>query len=144
MLGDALDRKAIHGGKAKTDKIDAHKIAVLFRGGILPQANVYPKRMRETRGLLRRRTFLVRRRAEALVHLSATNRQYNQPPVVGHYVRAAELKAAGLNWTEVLDSALHSSTNARARVFVAQGGGFRAISFNHRRRLVAIPTEDES
>ena len=58
--------KAIHGGKAKTDKIDAHKIAVLLRGGMLPQAYVYPKGMRETRDLLRRRTFLVRRRAEAL------------------------------------------------------------------------------
>ena len=25
--------KAIHGGKAKNDRIDAHKIAVLLRGG---------------------------------------------------------------------------------------------------------------
>ena len=33
--------KAVHGGKAKTDKIDAHKIAVLLRGGMLPQAYVY-------------------------------------------------------------------------------------------------------
>jgi hypothetical protein len=28
--------KAIHGGKAQTEKIDAHKIAVLLRGGMLP------------------------------------------------------------------------------------------------------------
>ena len=28
--------KAIHGGKAKNDKIDAHKIAVLLRGGMIP------------------------------------------------------------------------------------------------------------
>src|SRR5262245_45843654 len=69
VLGHALYMKAIHGGKAKTDKIDAHKIAVLLRGGMLPQAYVYPKGMRQTRDLLRRRTFLVRRRAEALVHL---------------------------------------------------------------------------
>jgi hypothetical protein len=61
-----------------------------------------------------------------------------------HYVRAAELKAAGLDWTEVLASALHSGTNARARVFVAQGGGCRATFFNRRRRLVAIPTKDQS
>jgi hypothetical protein len=80
VLGHALYMKAIHGGKAKTDKIDAHKIAVLLRGGMLPQAYVYPKGMRETRDLLRRRTFLVRRRAEALVHLSNTNSQYNLPP----------------------------------------------------------------
>jgi hypothetical protein len=44
--------KAIHGGKAKTDKIDAHKIALLLRGDMLPQAYVYPKSMRETRGRL--------------------------------------------------------------------------------------------
>src|SRR6266487_1665549 len=80
VLGHALYRKAIHGGKAKTDKIDAHKIAVLLRGGMLPQAYVYPRGMRETRDLLRRRTFLVRRRAEALVHLVNTNSQYNLPP----------------------------------------------------------------
>ncbi len=49
VLGHALYMKAIHGGKAKTDKIDAHQIAVLLRGGMLPQAYVYPKGMRETR-----------------------------------------------------------------------------------------------
>jgi transposase len=81
VLGHALYMKAIHGGKAKTDKIDAKKIAVLFRGGMLPQAYVYPKGMRETRDLLRRRTFLVRKRAEALVHLQNTNSQYNHPPL---------------------------------------------------------------
>jgi transposase len=81
VLGHALYMKAIHGGKAKTDKIDARKIAVLLRGGMLPQAYVYPKGMRETRDLLRRRTFLVRKRAEALVHLQNTNSQYNLPPL---------------------------------------------------------------
>jgi hypothetical protein len=29
---------AIHGGKAKHDTIDAHKIAARLRGGMLPQA----------------------------------------------------------------------------------------------------------
>src|SRR5215813_13686533 len=89
VLGHALYMKAIHGGKAKTDKIDAHKIAVLLRGGMLPQAYVYPKGMRETRDLLRRRTFLVRRRAEALVHLANTNSQYNQPPFAKKLAYAA-------------------------------------------------------
>src|SRR3990172_2561218 len=36
VLGHALYMKAIHGGKAKNDRIDAHKIAVLLRGGMLP------------------------------------------------------------------------------------------------------------
>lgn len=64
VLGQALYRKALHGGKAKNDKIDAHKIAVLLRGGMLPQAYVYPAAMRATRDLLRRRCHVVRKRAE--------------------------------------------------------------------------------
>jgi hypothetical protein len=55
VLGHALYLKAIHGGKATHDKIDAQKIAVLRRGGMLPQAYVYPAEMRATRDLLRRR-----------------------------------------------------------------------------------------
>ena len=37
ILGHALYMKAIHGGKAKNDKIDAHKIAALLRGGMIPE-----------------------------------------------------------------------------------------------------------
>jgi transposase len=81
VLGHALYMKAIHGGKAKNDRIDAEKIARLLRGGTLPQAYVYPKAMRATRDLLRRRTFLVRRRAELLAHLVNTNSQHNRPPL---------------------------------------------------------------
>src|SRR5262245_42199347 len=89
VLGHALYRKAIHGGKAETDKIDAKKIAVLLRGGRLPQAYVYPKGMRATRDLPRRRTYLVRRRAEALAHLVDTNSRYNHPPLVKKLCYAA-------------------------------------------------------
>jgi transposase len=73
--------KAIHGGKTKNDKIDAHKIAVLLRGGMLPQAYVYPAEMRATRDLLRRRLYLMRKRAELLTHVQNTNRQYNLPEI---------------------------------------------------------------
>jgi hypothetical protein len=55
VLGHALYLKAIHGGKAKHDTLDAQNIAVLLRGGMLPQAYVYPAEMRATRDLLRRR-----------------------------------------------------------------------------------------
>jgi transposase len=79
VLGHALYMKAIHGGKAKNDKIDAHKIAVLLRGGMLPQAYVYPPAMRATRDLLRRRCHLMRKRAELLAHIQNTNSQYNLP-----------------------------------------------------------------
>jgi hypothetical protein len=55
VLGHALYLKAMHSGKAKNDKIHAHKIAVLVRGGMRPMAYVYPPVMRATRDLLRRR-----------------------------------------------------------------------------------------
>ena len=79
VLGHALYMKAIYGGKAKNDKIDAQKIAVLLRGGMLPQAYVYPAAMRATRDLLRRRLHLTRKRAELLTHVQQTNWQYNLP-----------------------------------------------------------------
>src|SRR5438094_7183053 len=75
VLGHALYMKAIHGGKAKNDKIDAQKIAVLLRGGVIPQAYVYPQDMRSTRDLLRRRIHLMRKRAELLTHVQQTNSQ---------------------------------------------------------------------
>ena len=80
-LGHALYMKAMHGGKAKTDRIDAHKIAVLLRGGMLPQAYADPAAMRATRDLLRRRMPLMRKRAEVLAHVQNTNSQYNLPEI---------------------------------------------------------------
>jgi transposase len=81
VLGHALYMEATHGGKAKNDRIDAHKIAVLLRGGMLPQAYVYPAEMRATRDLLRRRMHLTRKRAELLAHIHNTNSQYNLPEI---------------------------------------------------------------
>jgi transposase len=80
VLGHALYMKAIHGGKAKNDKIDAHKIAVLLRGGMLPMAYVYPRAMRATRDLLRRRCHFMRKRAELITHIQNTATQYLLPP----------------------------------------------------------------
>jgi transposase len=79
VLGHALAMGAIHGGKAKNDRIDSHKIAVLLRGGMLPQAYVYPAAMRATRDLLRRRLHLVRKRGQLLTHIQNTRAQYNLP-----------------------------------------------------------------
>ncbi len=79
VLGHALYMKAIHGAKAKNDKVDAFKIASLLRGGNLPQAYVYPPEMRATRDLLRRRLHLVRRRGNLLAHVQNTHHQYNLP-----------------------------------------------------------------
>ncbi len=79
VLGHALYMKAIHGGKSKNDKIDSYKIAALLRGGNLPQAYVYPREMRATRDVLRRRLFFVRHRAGLLAHIQMTITQYNLP-----------------------------------------------------------------
>jgi transposase len=79
VLGHALAMKAIHGGKAKNDKLDSFKIATLLRGGLLPQAYVYPAAMRSTRDLLRRRLHLVRKRGQLLAHIQNTRAQYQLP-----------------------------------------------------------------
>ena len=73
--------KAIHGGKAKHDTIDAHKMAVWLRGGMLPQAYVYPADMRATRDRLRRRMDFTRKRAELLAHSQNTTSQDNLPEI---------------------------------------------------------------
>jgi hypothetical protein len=66
VLGHALYMRAIHGAKAKNDRIDSHKTAGLLRGGLLPQAYVYPAEMRATRDLMRRRLHFVRQRGQLL------------------------------------------------------------------------------
>jgi transposase len=73
--------KAIHGGKAKHDTIDSQQMAALLRGGMLPQAYVYPAAMRATRDRLRRRMHLARKRAELLAHVQNTNSQSNLPAI---------------------------------------------------------------
>ncbi|MGX5172441.1 IS110 family transposase [Aliikangiella sp. IMCC44653] len=80
ILGHALYMKAIHGGKAKNDRIDSFKIANLIRGGNFPLAYVYPKEKRATRDLLRRRMKIVRHGAHLKAHVVNTTSQYNLPP----------------------------------------------------------------
>lgn len=80
ILGHALYMKAIHGGKAKNDRIDSFKIANLIRGGNFPLAYVYPKEMRATRDLLRRRMKIVQHGADLKAHVANTTSQYNLPP----------------------------------------------------------------
>src|SRR4051794_22569521 len=81
----------------------------------------------------------------------AANLHRVREPSLRHYVRAKELKAAGMDWTDVLAaedenrrarlvaellaSASYGSTAERVKAFVEQGGGCRATFFNHRRRL---------
>lgn len=72
-------------------------------------------------------------------------------PSLRHYVRARELKAAGMDWTvvladendnsrarlaaEVLASTAYATTAERVDAFTEKGGGCRATFFNYKRRL---------
>lgn len=77
IVGHALYMKAIHGGKAKSDRIDSYKIAKLLRGGNFPLAYRYPQQLRATRDLLRRRHHLMRYTSQLKAHVSNSKAQYN-------------------------------------------------------------------
>jgi hypothetical protein len=81
VLGHALSMTALQGGKATNDRVDAQKMAVLLRGGMLPQAYGYPAAMRATRDRLRRRIHFMRTRAEFLTPGQQTNSQYHLPAI---------------------------------------------------------------
>jgi transposase len=83
VLGHALDMRAIHGGNAKNDRLASHTIAARLRGGLIPQAYVYPRRMRATRDLLRRSNHLMHTRAELSAHSQNTASQSNLGDPVG-------------------------------------------------------------
>ena len=87
VLGHALYMKAIHGGKAKNDKVDSRKIAALLRGGMIPIAYVYPRKMRSTRDLLRRRIHFIRKRAALFTHIQNTASQYNLDAPLGRIAK---------------------------------------------------------
>ena len=96
--------EAIHGGKAKYDKIDAHKIAGLLRGGMLPQAYVYPAKMRATRDLLRRHMHLAHKRAELLAHVHNLNSQ-DDLPAIGKQIASKATRDGGAE--RCADPAVH-------------------------------------
>ena len=87
--------------KPKTT-IDAHKIAVLLRGRMLPQAYIYPAVMRATRDLLRRRMHLMRKRAELRTHINWSLRFPARLVQVSHPLLSPRLNAGGSgrpHWT---------------------------------------------
>ncbi len=76
--------------RAKNDKIDSHKIAVLLRGGTFPLAYAYPAKMRAARDLLRRRNHLARKQAELIAHIQNTASQYNLPDPLGSVAKPSQ------------------------------------------------------
>ena len=113
VLGHALYMKANNGGKAKNDRIDSLKIARLLRSSMIPQAYVYPKRMRSTRDLMRRRSHFVRTRADLLGHIQITNYQYNLPS----FEKKINSKGKRLNLVEHFpDTSVQKSMEASSAV----------------------------
>jgi transposase len=92
-LGHALAMKHIHKAKSKSDRIDAGKLAAMLRGGLFPLAYAYPRAKRQTRDLLRRRSYFVRQRAQLLAHVVNTNTQFNLPPLSKKLTYAANRTA---------------------------------------------------
>jgi transposase len=125
VLGHALYLKAIHGGKTKTDIIDAQKLARLLRGGTFTEAYVYPKTMRATRDLLRRRTYFVRKRAELLAHLQMTFLQYNLTPPAQKLCYAAN--RAGLDLSVFADPSTRSMLTADLAIVTALDGQIKRL-----------------
>src|SRR5262249_8916952 len=64
--------------------------------GNIPTAYAYPKGLRETRDLLRRRTYFVRQRAALLTHTKIVNAQYNLPPLTKEFGYARDRGAANV------------------------------------------------
>src|SRR5262249_49470807 len=72
-------------------------------------------------------------------------------PSFRYYVRAKELKSAGLHWkgilavgpqsmrerlaADIMESDSYQSTNEKVEAFVLKGGGCRATFFNYKRKL---------
>src|SRR5207249_2499962 len=68
----------------------------------------YPKGMRETRDLLRRRTYLARKRAELLPHVQIQSAQYNLAPFPKKLSFAANREEMGIA-ERFADSNVHKS-----------------------------------
>ena len=96
-LGHALYMKAISGHKRKSDPLDAETIANLLRTSYFPEAYPYPKEMRPTRDLLRRRHRLVRLRSEAYTHIQLVCHQYGVTDVGTPEIRDKETRSVFLN-----------------------------------------------
>jgi transposase len=108
VVGHAYYMRLIHGAKAKSDKIDANKIARLLKGGNFPLSYTYPKGMRETRDLLRRRTGLVRHR----VGCSPTYRSSTPSTTCRPCPRSCPPPRTGRRWTSRRASATRACRRA--------------------------------
>lgn len=102
-LGHALYMRAISGNKNKNDRLDSQTNANLMRTNYFPEAYPYPKEMRATRDLLRRRIRLVRIRAEALGHIQTVCHQHAITDVTTLMVKNHKQREEILEWFDHVD-----------------------------------------
>src|SRR5712691_5548029 len=114
VLGHALSRKAIHGGTATNDTMDARNIAVLLRGGLLPQASGSPAERRATRDRRRRRMPLARTRGARLAHGHQT-KSPSTLPAIGTQI-ASHTTRAGVAERCAAPAVPKRRAGARARI----------------------------
>ena len=97
VLGPALSRPALQGGKAQHATREAPKMAALLRGGMLPQAAGSPAARRSPRARWRRRTPLRRQRAARWAPVPHTPSPYPVPDLgknlASKATREGELRA---------------------------------------------------
>ena len=135
-LGHALAMKHIHQGKS--NRIDAGKLAAMLRGGLFPTAYVYPKAKRQTRDLLRRRSFFVRQRGQLLAHIIDTNAQFNLPTLT------KKLTYAGNRSAEIADRFAGPSTRLMIQADLALIDHYDAQIGDVERRLVRTAKVDDA
>lgn len=111
VLGHAQYMKAVHGGKAKNDRIDSEKIARLLQAGILPMAYVYPRENRSLRDVLRRRLRFVRLRGELMAHVKILSQQSNLAELPRNAAKTRSQKADVLNHFKQEDVRLSVETD---------------------------------
>jgi transposase len=98
FLGHALYMKHIHGGKTKDDHIDSKKMADLLRTGFFPLAYAYPKEMRETRDLNRRRIKFVNERAALARHIKVLLYQQGHCDFPANLVKGKDIRERVLTY----------------------------------------------
>jgi len=76
-LANPLEAKRRMGLTNKTDKLDAKGLAILLRNGTLPEVWIPPGELRDQRGLLRLRIFLVRLRTRVKNRIHGTLSRHN-------------------------------------------------------------------
>ena len=93
-LAHPLRTRAIAAARVKTDAIDARTLAQLLRGGLLPEAYVAPREIRDLRELLRHRATLTRMRSAVKNRVHAILAKHG----VARSTPTCSAKAAASSW----------------------------------------------